>query len=146
MNSTPATGCLRSLVLALAAGSSAVSWAQAIEVSTQAFGSSPALPFAPAAQAVPAPAAMPPSFVLRKDEAIHEALQSWAKLSGWELIWYPGVSWKTLRGADLSKQAEVTAAVAEVIDILRDEGKPVRLRISDGNKVMEVLSNEVRND
>jgi hypothetical protein len=40
----------------------------------------------------------------------------------------------------------VVDAVSEVIDILRSEGKPVQLRISDGNAVMEVLSTEVRND
>ena len=66
--------------------------------------------------------------------------------SGWELLWHPTMSWRTVREANLSREPDVVAAVSKVIDILRDEGKPVRLKISDGNKVMEVLSNEVRND
>ncbi len=51
-----------------------------------------------------------------------------------------------LRDADLSHAADVTAAVTEAIDILRGEGKPLRLKISDGNRVMEVFSTEVSND
>ena len=56
------------------------------------------------------------------------------------------MSWRVLREAYMTNAADVAAAVSEVIDILRDEGKPVRLKISDGNRVMEVFSSEVRND
>lgn len=93
---------------------------------------------------VPAPPR--PSFILQQDKPIHTELQAWATGQDWQLVWYPSVSWRVLRQADLSRAADVTAAVSEVIDILRDEGKPLRLKISDGNRVMEVFSNEVRND
>jgi hypothetical protein len=84
-------------------------------------------------------------FVLRKGEPIHLALRGWAERAGWELIWQPTVSWRVLRDTAIAK-GEFTEAAAEVIEILRDEGKPITLRISEGNKVMEVISQEVRND
>ena len=82
---------------------------------------------------------------LRSGEPIHTELQRWAEQGGWEFHWYPARSWKTMRDALIDK-GSVVDAVSEVIDILRSEGKPVQLRISDGNAVMEVLSTEVRND
>jgi hypothetical protein len=36
--------------------------------------------------------------------------------------------------------------VVELVSLLRSEGKPIQLRLSTGNKVMEVLSTEVVND
>jgi hypothetical protein len=95
---------------------------------------------------VPVAAKGSDGFVLRTDQPIHEALEAWARNAGWALIWQPSISWKTLKEADFSKSKDVASAVSEVIDILRDEGKPVSLRISDGNRVMEVVSKEVRND
>lgn len=151
----------RRLMMALAVMSSAVTVAQNIDVTKEEFPVEVPLPFAPAKKvaavvdaapvATPvmaAPPAPPPApvFLLKKDQPIHEGLQEWALASGWELLWYPTMSWRTVREANLSREPDVVAAVSKVIDILRDEGKPVRLKISDGNKVMEVLSNEVRND
>lgn len=108
------------------------------------------LPLAPApapaaaatAPAKPAPAAKP-VYLLATDQPIHEALQAWARGQDWEVRWYPAVSWRTLREADFSAAPDLVAAVSEVVDILRDEGKPLRLRVSEGNRVMEVLSTEV---
>lgn len=125
-------------------------FAQSIEVTTERFSAPQTLPFAPAQG--PAPVTAIPlaptrtSFVLAQDKPIHTELQAWAKTQDWQLLWYPAVSWRVLREADLSNSLDVTAAVSEVIDILRDEGKPLRLKISDGNRVMEVFSIEVRND
>lgn len=121
---------------------------QAIEVSKERSAPAPSLPFAapPAPKPAPPPAPVKPSFILHRDQPVHIELQAWAKGQDWELLWYPPMSWRVLREADLSNAADVAAAVSEVIDILRDEGKPVRLKISDGNRVMEVFSSEVRND
>lgn len=83
---------------------------------------------------------------IRKGRPINEALESWATAAGWTLLWYPSVSWKAIADVDMSDRRDVSAAVSEVISILREEGKPVQLRISEGNKVMEVISTEVKND
>ena len=88
-----------------------------------------------------APAA--PTFVLRKGELLHTQLQAWAVASGWELLWLPDVSWKVLGDTAFPSTMDVTAAVSEVINVLREEGRPVRLSIADGNKIMEVLSTDV---
>ena len=85
------------------------------------------------------------NFVLQKGVPIHEALKSWAAASNWELIWQPTTSWKILRETRIG-QTDVVSAVSEVIENLRFEGKPISLRINDGNNVMEVISTEVRND
>lgn len=83
-------------------------------------------------------------FQLVKGYPIHSQLQAWAKEAGWDLHWYPAVSWKAIGSADMSAHKDVSTAVEEVIEVLRDEGKPIRLRISEGNRVMEVVSNDVR--
>ena len=85
-------------------------------------------------------------FRLRRGMPIHTQLEAWARFAGWQLIWYPSVSWRAIGDADLNKNKDVSAAVEEVVNILRDEGKPIRLRISEGNRIMEVVSNEVRSD
>lgn len=122
--------------------------AQGIVISAEPFFDSPRLPFAPAAPGTGAlNVAQRPLLVhrLRTGEPIHTELQRWAEHHGWEFRWYPDKSWKTLRETVIAR-SDVAEAVGEVIDILRGEGKPVQLRISDGNHVMEVLSTEVRND
>lgn len=85
-------------------------------------------------------------FVLQKDQPIHEALQAWCRSEGWDLTWYPAKSWKVFRSYEMDSSADLATAISEVVDILRDEGKPIRLKISEGNRVMEVISTEVRND
>lgn len=83
-------------------------------------------------------------YQLRRDQPIHTQLQAWARHSGWELLWYPNVSWRVVQSANLSNHRDVVAAVSAVINILRDEGKAVRLHIAEGNRVMEVRSTDVR--
>jgi hypothetical protein len=99
-------------------------------------------------QPAPPPAPEPPKTIaheLRTGQPIHTELKRWADFYGWDFYWYHDRSWKTLRDTTILK-ANFDEAVTEVIDILRTEGKPLRLRISEGNRVMEVLSTEVRND
>lgn len=108
-----------------------------------ATGAAPATALAPGASGTPSDSAA--GFVLRGGEPIHTDIAAWAKRHGWELYWLHRASWKTLRETRVQK-LDVTDAISEVVDILRDEGKPIMLRISEGNKVMEVLSTEVRND
>jgi toxin co-regulated pilus biosynthesis protein Q len=104
------------------------------------------LEVAPASILLPlAPPQQPKGYVLRTGEPIHTELKGWAERYGWEFYWYHASSWTTLRETSIDK-VSVEDAVGVVIDILRSEGKPVQLRISDGNHVMEVLSTEVRND
>ena len=122
--------------------------AQGILILTEPFFDSPRLPFAPAAPGIGATSSAQRAALvhrLRTGEPIHTELQRWAEHHGWEFRWYPDKSWKTLRETVIAR-SDVAEAVGEVIDILRGEGKPVQLRISDGNHVMEVLSTEVRND
>lgn len=87
-----------------------------------------------------------PKWVVEKGQAFHVALETWAKDAGWTFYWYPAKSWKAAGRADMSSQKDVSAAVAEVVSILREEGKAIKLRISEGNNVMEVFSTEVKND
>jgi hypothetical protein len=106
--------------------------------------SGPAVATSPLAVSAEGPPAA--GYVLKKNELIHLALEDWAKRAGWELVWQHPGSWKAMGDTRFDGQADVTQAVSEVIRILRAEGKPVRLRISEGNKVMEVLSGEVRHE
>ena len=89
-----------------------------------------------------APAVAQP-LVLRKGELLHTQLQAWAQAAGWELLWLPDVSWRVLGDTSFASYSDVTLAVTEVINVLREEGRPVRLSIADGNKIMEVISTDV---
>lgn len=123
--------------------------AQAIERVQEPFMDRPALPFAPAGtRQLPRPVEQTPvqtGFLLRGGQPISAEIAAWAARTGWEIYWHHRVSWKTIRDTVINR-ADVSEAVAEVIDILREEGKPIALRVSAGNKVMEVLSLEVRNE
>lgn len=141
---------LRTLVATGMAMTSLAASAQAVRLNADSYTDTPALPFArPPAQpgdaAKAATASFPAGYVLRTGELISSDLAIWAQREGWEFFWQPTVSWRTVRGAQFP-QTDIAAAVTEVVNILRDEGKPVRLRIFEGNKVMEVISTEVRND
>ncbi len=98
------------------------------------------LPFAPA----PVKPAPEYQFHLKRGVAIHEQITEWAEKSGWTLIWQPRTSWLAIGDASFAEIKDVTLAVSEVITILRDEGKPIRLNIAEGNRIMEVVGNEIR--
>ncbi len=122
--------------------------AQSIRLNADSYTDTPALPFAPPPAVSGERAAVaqfPAGYVLRTGELISADLGMWAKREGWEFIWHPSKTWRTLRATQFP-QTDVASAISTVVDILRDEGKPIRLRISEGNKVMEVISTEVRND
>ena len=104
------------------------------------------LPPSALANPVPATARPAPAFFLRKNELIHLSLLEWVRGTGWELVWQHPGSWRALGDTGFEGHGDVTQAISEVVRVLRAEGKPVRLRISEGNKVMEVLSSEVRHE
>ncbi|MGE3342300.1 MAG: TcpQ domain-containing protein [Vicinamibacterales bacterium] len=132
------------IVLATLIGAANLAHAQqGISVSSQPYAET-ALPIAPAVR--PAAAGISVAgYSLQTGEPIHTGLQAWAAREGWEFIWHPATSWKTLRGAQFP-QKDLVAAVAEVVTTLRDEGKPLQLRVSEGNQVLEVFSTELKND
>ncbi len=140
------TRVFKILCLVIATASQCALAQQGIAVSPMPFQDSSPLPIAPARPAINEVATAtraPMEYRLRTGEPIHSELKRWAEHDGWEFRWYHPTSWKTLRETLINKP-NVEDAVAEVIDILRSEGKPVQLRISKGNYVMEVLSTEVR--
>lgn len=91
---------------------------------------------ASAAGAVPAPKA-PEPWVLRSDRPIHIQLEQWANEAGWRLYWRLEKSWRP--PADATFTGSFDRALEEVIRGLFAEGKPVHLRIWDGNRVAEIV-------
>jgi hypothetical protein len=81
-----------------------------------------------------------------KGERIDLGLRAMAMAEGWEFIWYPTDSWLAINDIPLSQYKDAAEAVIDIIDGLREEGKPVAYHISDGNRVIEILSTEVKND
>ena len=89
----------------------------------------------------------PPTLTkIPKGGLVHVFLRDLAQSEGWTFIWYPSVSWKAIADIDLTAYLNAERAVVELVSLLRLEGKPIQLRLSAGNKVMEVLSTEVVND
>lgn len=89
----------------------------------------------------------PPTLTkIPKGGLVHVFLRDLAQSEGWTFIWYPSVSWRAIADIDLTAYLNAERAVVELVSLLRLEGKPIQLRLSAGNKVMEVLSTEVVND
>jgi hypothetical protein len=84
--------------------------------------------------------------VIREGERYDKALEAAAAAEGWKFKWWPNRSWKAPSDIDLSQYKDVSEAVIDIVEGLHMEGRPVKWRISDGNKYIEVLSTEVRND
>jgi hypothetical protein len=105
---------------------------------------SPAKPLAAASSAVAvktaevAAAAKPAeSWVLHANRPISAQVAEWAKRAGWTLTWQFEKSWRP--PADATFTGSFEKALEEVIAGLFLEGKPVHLRIWDGNRVAEVV-------
>lgn len=86
--------------------------------------------------------AEPGKWRLAGGAAVHEQLTGWARQSGWTLKWKVPVSW--VAAADAEFTGDFPAALSEVIELLYAEGKPVRMKLWDGNRVAEIFSSEVK--
>ncbi|MCU6502310.1 toxin co-regulated pilus biosynthesis Q family protein [Rugamonas sp. A1-17] len=84
--------------------------------------------------------------VIKKGRLINEGLEERATAEGWTFLWYPKKRWEAIADIDMSKYKNADEAVDDIITGLREEGKPIQLRVSEGNKVMEIFSTEVKND
>src|SRR5476649_2106282 len=69
----------------------------------------------------------------------HLDAQRYAEAEGWTFIWYPGVSWEVIGNIDLTRYKNADEGVEDIITGLREEGKAVKYRVSEGNKIMEIL-------
>ena len=83
---------------------------------------------------------------IRQGDLLHLALEALASSAGWTFIWYPSVSWRAVADIDLRAYSAPLTAVIELVRVMRQEGKPIQLRMSKANQVMEVLSTEVAHD
>ena len=83
---------------------------------------------------------------IRQGDLLHLALEALASAAGWTFIWYPSVSWRAVADIDLRAYSDPVPAVIELVRVMRQEGKPIQLRLSKANQVMEVLSTEVVHD
>jgi len=79
---------------------------------------------------------------LHKGLPVHTQLQSWAERSGWTLVWQHKASW--LVAGDVEFEGGFEEALKEVIEGLFFEGKPIRLVLWQGNRLAEVVPNDVR--
>ena len=83
---------------------------------------------------------------IRQGDLLHLDLEALARSAGWTFIWYPSVSWRAVADIDLRAYSAPQTAVIELVRVMRQEGKPIQLRMSKANQVMEVLSTEVAHD
>ena len=95
-----------------------------------------------AALASVAPAGLIPAgenrpYYLVGGKPIHTQLIDWAKSSGWTLKWSPENTWEAFADTTIIAPS-ADRAVEQVIQNLRREGKPIRLRVYAGNRVMEI--------
>lgn len=96
--------------------------------------------------ASPAPVATAPlALTLNEGEPIHTELERWATSGGWKKFsWTLPYSWRVFSNTTFSGKTALEA-ISMVIENLRDEGKPVRMNVFEGNGVLEVVSGELAN-
>lgn len=84
-------------------------------------------------------------YILSEGEPIHTELQRWAIAGGWKKFsWTLPYSWRVFSDTTF-KEESAFKAIAKVIEYLREEGKPVRMTVFEGNGVLEVVSGELTN-
>ena len=83
---------------------------------------------------------------IHQGDLLHQAFEALATSVGWTFLWYPAVSWRAIANIDLSAYKDPTLAIIELVKVMRQEGKPIQLLLYASNRVMEVLSTEVRHD
>jgi hypothetical protein len=126
------------LAIAIAVGLSANrAGAQGIDKVAEPFVVRPALPFAPAPGVRPPVQLVPTSWVLHADRPIHVQLSEWATSAGWTLSWELEKSWRP--PADATFTGPFDKALEDVVRSLFNEGKPVHLRVWDGNRVAQIV-------
>lgn len=89
----------------------------------------------------PPPAAAPIMWQLKAGLPIHTQIESWAKQAGWTFSWKAKKSWVVPANTEFG--GEFDAAVEAVVKTLYQQGKPLTLKIWEGNKVAEVIDGSV---
>jgi len=112
----------------------ATSWAQD-SVQTAALADA-------ATDTITVPIAPTQIWQLHKGLPVHSQLQSWAERSCWTLVWQHKTSW--LVAGDVEFEGDFEEALKAVIEGLFFEGKPIRLVLWQGNRLAEVIPNDVR--
>lgn len=110
-------------------------------------GNSPAgkvaVPLAASAKVIPIPAQEERSkpetqiWTLRADVPIHKQFAEWAQRAGWHFEWRLEKSWIVPAGTQFSGSFD--EALAQAVEALYAQGKPVRLILWEGNRFAEVV-------
>ncbi len=137
LSATGVSGQLDVIIAKMCAysGASCVFRDGALIVSRRADDGLPAAPSAEPAAEVPA------SWQLKAGLPVHTQLEAWARSAGWTFAWKAKRSWVV--PADTTFDGEFDVAVEAVVKALYDQGKPLTLKLWEGNKVAEVVDGSV---
>ncbi len=101
---------------------------------------------APKKPAQPQPGTLVPTvsgkWTLRAGREIDRELEGWAKKSGWQLNWQMQKTWKV--AADAEFTGDFVTAITKVVELLYSEGRPIRMKLWEGNRVADIYSSDVR--
>lgn len=81
-------------------------------------------------------------WALRAGREIDKELAGWAQKGGWALHWQLPKSWAVVANAEFDGSFQ--DAITKVIESLYAEGKPIRMKLWEGNRVAEVYSSDVK--
>lgn len=85
----------------------------------------------------PATAEVPAVWTLQADIPIHVQFAEWARRAGWNYEWRLEKSWRVPAATSFSGTFD--QALAEAVEALHAQGKPVRLILWEGNRFAEIV-------
>lgn len=107
----------------------------------QTIGAASALPITPKVASVTLPANSGEktitTWTLRAESPIHVQFAEWAQRAGWHFEWKLEKSWRVPAATQFSGTFD--EALAQAVEGLYAEGKPVRLILWEGNRFAEIV-------
>lgn len=126
-------------IAAVAAFCAAATAAQAQFVDERSPKPAPAVAGQATANAAAATAAVAPAeqqWVIKRGQPLHVQIEQWATKAGWQLYWRYDKA--IFPPGDATFSGPFDKVLEQVVVQLFNEGKPVHLRIWEGNRVAEV--------
>lgn len=81
-------------------------------------------------------------WTLKAGQRIDEQLREWGRIGGWEVNWLMDTTWVIPASATFNGSFDT--AITDAIEAIYADGRPIKLKIYEGNRLMEITNNVPR--